>query len=351
MNFFFPLFAFLLVLVIVPFARRMALRVGYVDKPGGRKNHDNPTPPIGGLIIVPVFIFLSVLSGADIQTQWPFWTGLCVIMFSGALDDRYAIKPRWKFLAQFAAAGLIVCAGTANVAYLGNLLGFGDIWLGFMHYPFSLIAAVLLINAINLMDGLDGLAAGSVFIALMWLLVTGLISHNNAIDLSVAIMMATIAGFLVYNMRNPLRRRASIFLGDAGSMSLGLTLAWFGMTLGHTEKVPPISVAWIFALPIMDTCAQFARRVREGRHPFDADRNHFHHHFINVNISVRAATATIILIGFFLGLIGVLGMILNVPQPILGYLWIAAILIHMKVSLQPERYRRIVSAFTAKASL
>jgi UDP-GlcNAc:undecaprenyl-phosphate GlcNAc-1-phosphate transferase len=338
----------LTVLVGVPVARRVALRFGYVDKPGGRKNHDSPTPPIGGLVIIPTFIFLSLVSGASWATQWPFWLALCVIALAGALDDRYAIRPRWKFIAQFTAATIIVVCGGAKIVTLGDLFGFGPVWLGFMHIPFSIIAAVLLINAINLIDGLDGLAGGKSFVALFWMAVPCAILGMWVPFLSLALLMMAVLGFLIYNMRHPFRERATVFLGDAGSMSLGLALAWYGMSLSHSGIIEPIAVAWILALPIMDTCAQFARRVAQGRHPFDADRNHFHHHFINAGVDVGNAAGVITAIGFLLGLIGVGGMFLGVPEPVLAYLWIATLFAHIYMSLRPHRFRRIVSAIIRK---
>jgi UDP-GlcNAc:undecaprenyl-phosphate GlcNAc-1-phosphate transferase len=344
----FPLLSFLTVLVGVPVARRVALRFGYVDKPGGRKNHDSPTPPIGGLVIIPTFIFLSLVSGASWATQWPFWLALCVIALAGALDDRYAIRPRWKFIAQFTAATIIVVCGGAKIVTLGDLFGFGPVWLGFMHIPFSIIAAVLLINAINLIDGLDGLAGGKSFVALFWMAVPCAILGMWVPFLSLALLMMAVLGFLIYNMRHPFRERATVFLGDAGSMSLGLALAWYGMSLSHSGIIEPIAVAWILALPIMDTCAQFARRVAQGRHPFDADRNHFHHHFINAGVDVGNAAGVITAIGFLLGLIGVGGMFLGVPEPVLAYLWIATLFAHIYMSLRPHRFRRIVSAIIRK---
>ena len=340
----FPLLSFLTVLAGVPLARHAALRFGYVDKPGGRKNHDTPTPPIGGLVIIPVFIFMSLLSGADWHTQWPFWTALSIIVLAGALDDHYSIRPRWKFLAQFTASILIVVWGGARVASLGDLFGFGPFGLGFFSIPFSVIAAVLLINAINLIDGLDGLAGGKSFVALFWLAVPCALLGVWVPFLSIAILMTALLGFLIYNMRHPFRDRANVFLGDAGSMSLGLALAWYGMSLGHQGIIQPISVAWVLALPIMDTCAQFARRVAQGRHPFDADRNHFHHHFINAGVGVGNAAGVITVIGFLLGMVGIGGMVLGVSEPVLAYLWIAGILAHIYMSLRPHRFRRIVSA-------
>lgn len=341
--FVFPLLTFLTVLVGIPLARRAALRFGYLDKPGGRKNHDTPTPPIGGLVIFPGFILLSLIAGAELHTQWPFWAGLSLIVVAGALDDRYAIRPRWKFLAQFTAAVLIVVFGGARVTSLGDLFGFGPFGLSFFSIPFSVIAAVLLINAINLIDGLDGLAGGKSFAALFWFAVPCAALGVWAPFLSITILMAAVLGFLMFNMRSPFRRRATVFLGDAGSMALGLALAWYGMTLGQQEIIPPIAVAWVLALPIMDTCAQFARRVARGRHPFDADRHHFHHHFINAGMSVAKATGVITALGFLLGMVGIGGVMLGVPEPVLAYLWIGCLFAHMYMSLRPHRFRRIVA--------
>ena len=340
----FPVMSFLLVLGLVPLGRNLALRIGYVDQPGGRKNHVRPTPPIGGMIIVPVFIIVSVLSGAFWQEQGFFWLALLVIMLAGVLDDSLAIKPRWKFLAQFIAAGLVVYGG-ARVSSLGDLFGFGTVWLGWMHIPFSVIATVLLINAINLIDGLDGLAGGKSFVALFWMIIPALLAGSTGAALSIAILMGTLAAFLIYNMRNPLRRKANVFLGDAGSMALGLSLAWFGMKLGRggDPVITPISVAWILALPIMDTCAQFARRVAQGRHPFSADRNHFHHHFVNAGIPIGQATAIMTALGFILGLIGVGGMMLGVPEYVLAYAWIALLFLHIYMNMRPARWRRLIS--------
>lgn len=347
----FPLLTFGLVLGLVPLVRRLALNSGFVDRPGGRKDHGDPVPPVGGLVLVPAFIIMSLLDGVALYREWAFYVALLIILLAGILDDLFSIRPRWKFLAQFAAAALIVLYGGAKVASLGNLFGLGTVWLGFMHIPFSIIATVLLINAINLIDGLDGLAGGKSFVALFWFLVACLAAGATAYAHSIAILMAALLGFLVFNMRHPFREKANIFLGDAGSMSLGLALAWYGMTLGRGSDpvIWPIAVAWVLALPIMDTCAQFARRVAQGRHPFSADRNHFHHHFVNAGVSVGRATAVITLIGFILGLIGVGGMLLGVPEPVLAITWIAAILTHIMLSLRPARFRRIVSAFMRKS--
>lgn len=307
-------------------------------------------PPVGGLVVFPVFMILGAFYGMDWEHYAAFYTALFLLLVIGALDDRYNVLPRFKFGAQFLAAFIIVLWGMAKLSHLGNIFGFGTFWLGFMAVPFSVIAAVLLINAVNLMDGLDGLAGGKGFIALFWLSVCAATGTDSTTLGAILILMGALAGFLVYNMRHPFRERATVFLGDGGSLTLGLTLAWFSIYLGRGEHpvIAPISIAWVLALPIFDICGQFARRISEGRHPFDADQDHFHHHFVKTGLSVGQSTAIILFIGFIFGAFGVLGSLFGLPDFILAYIWIALLLIHIYLSVKPERFRKLIAGVTGK---
>lgn len=338
--------AYMAVLLLIPPARALAIKVGFVDEPGGRKDHPDPVPPIGGLVIFSIYMAVVILTSADfsvtIKAFWPLFAGLGLVLLVGAVDDYKHMNPWLKFSAQFAAAFLIVIPGGAELSHLGNLFGFGDFELGFMSMPFSVIATVLLINAINLMDGLDGLAAGKSFVIFLWLAIACAFAHQWAALQPILPLMGALAGFLFYNMRHPLRGRASVFLGDAGSMALGLVIAWFSIALSKGTHPPlvPISMAWILALPIMDTCAQFYRRTREGRHPFSPDRGHFHHHLVHAGLPVGQATLVILAIAFVFGGIGCLGVMVGVPQWLLTTLWIVFLFTHMALSFHPETYIR-----------
>jgi len=337
--------AFLAVLAVIPSAKRVALRADFVDRPGGRKMHGDPVPPIGGLVIFPVFMIAGILAGLDLKLYWPLFTALILILVTGAVDDKVHIKAWIKFMIQFVAAFMIVFPGGAQVYVLGDLFGFGVVGLGFMSVPFSVFCVALLINSINLMDGLDGLAAGKSFVVLFWLALACALGGAWQPFLAIAILMGALAGFLFYNMRHPFRDKASVFLGDAGSMALGLVLAWYVMTLaqGPEPVLAPISVAWIVALPVMDACGQFFRRMKEGRHPFSPDRGHFHYHFVDAGIPVGQSTLLILLIGFVLGAIGYGGILIGVPQFVLTIGWVALLAAHMVLSLKPEPFINLLS--------
>lgn len=332
--------AFLAVLVLVPVMRKAALIFGFVDQPGGRKQHHKPIPPIGGLVIFPVFMAVAGLSGIDFTHIWSLYAGLAVLIVLGSLDDYIHVQPWPKFVVQLCVASAVVLSGQARLYQLGDLFGFGDVGLDFMSVPFSIAAVMLLINAMNLIDGLDGLAAGYGFIVLFWLLLASWAAGAAGHIALMAPMMAALCGFLVFNMRNPLRRKASVFLGDAGSMGLGLVLAWFCISLAQQkgQVLAPISVAWILAIPIIDTCAQFYRRVCEGRHPFAPDRGHFHHHLIHAGISVHETTAFILSLAFMAGAVGYLGIEGGVPAFVLTAAWILLLLVHIRLSEKPEIY-------------
>lgn len=342
---------FLVVLLVMPF-RKLARLLGIVDAPGGRKQHDKAIPPVGGIIIFSVFMILGVVSGVvSLREYWPLYTSLIVLLVSGAFDDQYSLPAKLKFLIHIGAAALIAFMGNVQAAYLGNLFGFGVVWTGFMSYPFTLVSIVLLINAMNLIDGMDGLAGGISAVMFGWFAAACLFAGSFSQMSVLLLLVACICGFLVFNMRNPWRRKASLFLGDAGSMSLGLSVAWFSVLLarGPDSPLEPITVAWIIGFPIFDTCAQFYRRVCEGRDPFSPDRGHFHHHFIDAGVPVRFAAPIIIGIVAVMGAVGYFGIAVGLPPVVLTVAWCGLLIGHIFMSRKGERYVRLIRFVYMKA--
>ncbi len=340
-----PLLALGLVLVLLPRVIALAHGRGFVDAPGGRKKHDGVVPPVGGLVVFPVYAAVAMLAGFP-PGQWLwFVAALALLVVVGGIDDRKPVRPAIKFAAHFIAAALIVVPGGAQITGMGNILGFGELWMGWMGIPFSVVAVVLLLNAVNLMDGLDGLAGGTGFVVAFWLAVCAVMGGSSSFMLASVLLMAVLAGFLFYNMRAPWRERAVVFLGDSGSLGLGLTIAWLAISMArpdHPPAIMPMAVAWILSLPIYDICGQFARRVSQGRHPFDADHNHFHHHFITAGYPVGQATMIILGIALLNGAVGVGGLALGVPQWVMAWPWIAGLFLHIYLSMRPHRFRRIL---------
>ena len=342
--------AFLAVIAAIPLLCGLASKTGFIDRPGGRKRHERAIPPVGGLAIFPIFIVLVFLSGNGAKEIW-FILALILLLIMGVIDDGYSLPAWLKLAVQFVAAFLLVVPGGLRINELGDLFGAGFLWTGWMAIPFTIISIVLMVNAVNLIDGLDGLAGGLGLIIVAWLGICSAVSGNAEGQTLNVIMAGALAGFLVYNLRHKFRRRASVFLGNSGSLGLGFTLAWLtiGLSQGEGAVIRPISVAWLLALPIYDICGQFARRISLGRHPFDPDRHHFHHHFLYAGLSDGQATAVILSVSFLMGLIGVGGIWIGLPEYFLTYIWILFLLMHIYLSMRPLRYLELLLPFRGKS--
>ena len=206
---FLALVSFALVAALLPLAIRFAVRSGFIDAPGGRKVHDRPVPPIGGLVVFPVFILVFVLAGGGARGHWPLIEALALLLAVGMADDYKPIQPWIKFGAQIVAACVVVLPGGAQILTLGDLFGFGGLWLDVFSIPFSIIAMVLFINGMNLIDGLDGLAGGIGLLSFLWFIAACLLRGDADLLPGLLIAAGAMTGFLLYNLRTPWRAKAS----------------------------------------------------------------------------------------------------------------------------------------------
>jgi len=328
------LVAFLASIFLFIAGKKLAPILGITDQPdiskGGRKDHEGAIPLIGGLIIIPVFAVLSIWSNVgDILPLYHLLFATFVLLAMGALDDRFGIMPWVRFIIQIWIAAFVVVECGAELTHLGNLFGFGEIETGWFGTIFSITCLVLLMNAINMLDGVDGLV-GSTFIAMIgWLAFAMFQSGHMVFVWPMLFLMVPILAFLVFNGRYPFHHKASIFLGDAGSLSLALLLGYFailsaqkvdaGNISGHILQ--PVSIIWIMTLPIVDTFAVFFVRVKQGRSPFDADRLHAHYKLIDSGMMPGKTTAILFLFSVITGAIGYFAPQFGVPDYALLYGW------------------------------
>lgn len=342
MDFHVPLVAFCMALAALYWLIPLARRIGYVDSPGGRKHHSEHTPIIGGLVILPVAVLSIWAAGVFDHRMALLFVGVCIIFMMGAYDDVRQIRPWVKFFIQLAVAAFLVLFGGAEVRVLGNLFGLGEVGLNIFSIPFSIAALVLFMNALNLMDGLDGLAGGIAAVLLGWLAFAAWQSGEVADALRLLCILAPLAAFLCLNMRHPFLSQARVFLGDAGSLSLALVAAWFAIDLSREPAfaLTPAGVMWLVAIPVMDTLTLFFIRKMRGRHPFSPDRNHLHHRFLDKNVPPHWVTPIILFCASLCGLIGVYGPAFGVPEAILFYGWWSILLLYVGYSLRPGADRQ-----------
>ena len=285
-----------------PLVKALSVKVGAVDVPkDGRRMHDHPIPRMGGLAIFFGFL-VSMLLFVPLDTEKQgMLLGAVIIVVLGMLDDKYALPAKPKFLVQIAAALIAVMAGNRiEVLSNPNIFSPDPVWiLGWLSYPVTVIWIVAITNAVNLIDGLDGLACGVSTISSATMLVIALLVS----ELDVAVMMAALAGacigFLPYNF-NP----AKIFMGDTGSTFLGFIMATVSVE-GMFKQYTIISFVVPFlmlGLPIFDVCFAVVRRVSHGRSPMQPDRGHVHHRLIDMGFSQKQAVGVLYVISAILGL-------------------------------------------------
>jgi UDP-GlcNAc:undecaprenyl-phosphate GlcNAc-1-phosphate transferase len=284
---------------LIVLLRNTARRMGLVDYPGGRKQHEGAVPVVGGIAIYGAFAFSALLITQS-QPLYPFRSllgGMGVLVLAGVLDDMHDLSAFAKLAMQCAAALLMASWGGVYVAELGDLFGLGgNLGLGNFAIPFTLVCVLGIINAINMTDGIDGLAGGLTLVSLLGFAVLFVALKLPSHLLMVSILIGAIVGFLCFNLRHPLRPQANVFLGDAGSMALGFALCWFAVSLTRvpTTRVPPIAIVWLIAVPLIDMGVVILRRALSGRSPLSADREHLHHLLLRAGLSYAATTWTLL---------------------------------------------------------
>ena len=283
-----------------------------VDLPDrSRKFHKRPTPLTGGIAI-----FISLLiSGKiyidlnDLNDFIPFFSAMLfvasffiIIVF--LIDDNRGIRPAYRLIAQSVATYFVIYSTGIYLENLGNLFGFGEINLGVYGIPVTIFCVVGVMNAFNMIDGINGLCAGS---ALVMLLFTG-ISSGFIYDSMAVLLIGSMIGFLIFNLRIVGKRRA-VFLGDHGSNFIGFNVAWVAIYCSQMEaySINPITIVWFIAIPFLDCIGLIISRTLRGRNWATPGRDHIH----NKLMQYYSAEVSLIIILFFSSLIGFIALILD----------------------------------------
>jgi UDP-GlcNAc:undecaprenyl-phosphate GlcNAc-1-phosphate transferase len=300
-----------------PLVRRLALDVGMTDEGGDRRMHDQPKPRIGGIAVFLGFAFalFSTLGYLIARNQLRDFEkihdmigllfGAILILMVGIWDDIMGMRPRNKFVAQIVVAGISLLYGfvikdVENPFHRGDYIHFAVPW----NYAISLVWYVGMMNAINFIDGLDGLLSGLTAISGTALAVISVAHGHPELALVLAALVGGALGFLPYNY-NP----ATIILGDSGALFIGYVFATVSI-IGTSKTAFTISLLIplvVLALPILDTAATIVRRTSAGKNITEADRGHFHHQLVfRFGLNVRQAVLLIYALCAVLGVVAFL---------------------------------------------
>ena len=302
------LFAFILALAIsfacTPAVRMLAIKIKAVDVPkDNRRMHKVPIPRMGGLAIFAGFL-VSVLFFVPLGTEFrSILIGALILVVLGIIDDIVALKPKTKFAGQIIAALIPALSGVSIHGIVNPFVPGQYSTLGIFSIPFTVIWIVGITNAVNFIDGLDGLACGVSAIATVTMFIIAVLFGETYIALMMAALAGACLGFLPYNM-NP----AKIFMGDTGSMFLGYILATVSIQgLFKFYAVISFAVPFILlGLPIFDTGFAIVRRLLKGQSPLQADRGHVHHRLIDLGFDQKQSVAILYAFSALMGLTAVI---------------------------------------------
>lgn len=275
--------------LLFPMIKWISYHVGALDYPNERKVHKKPMPVMGGLMIYLGFLFGYMLFAPQSTQMLAILIASFIVVITGILDVIKPLRAREKLVGQVVAALIIVFYGKIllnDISFFGYYFDFG--WLA---YPITLVFIVAVMNCINLIDGLDGLADGISMIFFITIGVLAFIMHNlGSLEITIAfIMIGACLGFLIFNF-NP----AKIFMGEIGSMFLGFMIAvvcllgFKAVTL--TSLVVPML---ILAIPILDTLFAILRRIIHHKPIYEADKQHLHHQLLNKKFSQKTTVLII----------------------------------------------------------
>ncbi len=293
--------------IATPIYIAIGRRRGWVDHPGGRKAHDRPTVTMGGLVVFAVVIAgaisVSLLPNrvgemfrAHGRYVWVLLGATAAMMALGVVDDRVSVRPRYKLLVQSIVAIAAISMGYRAAAI--TLPAVGSIQLGAIGAILSFVWIVGITNAINLTDGLDGLAAGVGLLAASVNALVAIWLANYYMAVMMCLLAGALLGFLRYNFHP-----AKVFLGDTGALALGMFLALSSLHAAQKAHTVVLILAPVFALgyPILDTLLAIARRMVRGQPLFSGDRDHIHHRLLNRGASPSRAAIQVYAISAVLG--------------------------------------------------
>ncbi len=309
-------FSFLITFFSIPTIVKISRRKNLMDEPGIRSSHLREIPNLGGIAIFYSIGICASIFAYELFDLYKFlFASLIILLYVGVMDDIVVMRAYKKLVAQIIVSLLVVIGSDIRIRSLFGILGIYELNY-IVSVVFSITTFIILINAFNLIDGIDGLAGGYSIIcsACFGISYYRLGEYNYPLVILSIIIIGTVLAFLYYNLSN--YRTLKIFMGDTGSMLLGFLLAFTsicfidifidknlaGVPRYHLQSAPVIAVA-ILILPIVDTLNVIFIRLYNKKSPFDADKNHIHHKLLKLNLTHRRSTFYIIL--FYLMIVGI----------------------------------------------
>ena len=313
--------AVIITIGLLPAVRRLSVKAGIVDQPDQRKVHEKAMPLMGGLAIFFGFWVTVLLTQPLSKEIAAFGAGSLLVLISGVWDDSKDIRPWVKLVFQLAATCIVVFWGGVRITFVTSLFGSDPQALGWLALPLTMAWIVGLTNAINLVDGLDGLAAGVSGIAAVTIGVIAWLEGFAAVGLLALILGVSALAFLSFNFYP-----AKVFMGDTGALFLGYSLAVLSV-MGLTKMATTVSIFMpilVLGVPVFDTLLAIVRRLINRAPIFSPDKDHLHHRLIAMGLSHRKAVLVVYGVCLFLSLSAIGISLLPTGQAMMAMFLVAA---------------------------
>ncbi len=327
------LMALLASLFCIWLSRPLAVKLGFVDRPSHRKWHEKEIPLIGGIAIYFGFCLALLTLSVSLQPYRGMLAGSSILLLMGVVDDFKDLSSKLRLFGQVIAALLLIIWGKIMLTQIGDLFFLGNLQLGLWAIPITVLVVVANINAMNMVDGQDGLA-GSVALGQAILLALVSLQLHREIDFHLlTILIVLVVVFLSFNMRFPWRKQASIFMGDSGSTFIAFILSWLAVDLSQSNvsMVKPITLLWIMAFPIYDLINVIVLRIRQKKPVLSASHDHFHHVLHVAGLNTTLSTLLLCTLSLFLGILGLILNYFSVSEGWQFLLWLAMLLFYIYI--------------------
>jgi len=304
--------------VLLVLLRQLAMKSGLVDVPNARKIHAEAIPLVGGLALFLMSAVLLLLTGDINPFEFYLMLASGLVMLVGLLDDLFQLSALWRFVVQIVASLVMVYFAGVQIDTFGYLLlPEWQLELGLLAVPVTVFGVVGIINALNMADGIDGLAAMTFFLPV---LVLSLLTGDSSMQLWLLLLLICLLIFVGFNMS----ARYKIFLGDNGSMFLGFVLAWLLVDFSQGSKplILPVTALYLVALPVFDTIFVMLRRMLTGDSPFKPDKSHLHHLFLACQFTQGKTLIAMIISQSLLIVLGLSLLLTGVAEYIQFYLFV-----------------------------
>lgn len=318
------IFLFIFSLAILFSLRKSAQYVGLVDKPNERKLHSGNIPLVGGLSIC-ISILYFIYNNPEIIPNAPLYAfAITILVFVGVLDDKFDISFKFRLLVQASLAIMMMDVASLQLYELGNMFGFGHVFLPFgISHLITIFAVIGAINAFNMVDGIDGLLGGLASVTFAALAILFYMHGSTHLASLCVVFIVVMLPYIMFNL-GIFGRKRKVFMGDAGSMLIGFTVIWLLMLAlqpiaAESTAFRPVTALWLIGVPLIDMAAIMIRRVRRGDSPFKPDREHLHHIFQRLGLNSKQTLLTICSVAMLFAAVGIYGELAHIPEAVMFY--------------------------------